>query len=626
MNISQWNYYDEVANKIAQRAKKRINAQPDWEKERAGLRKEFFNSVGLAKLPAWRDTTFIDKGTVQGDGFQIQKIAWQILPDCWNAAGIYRPDPMPAKQLPTVLYTSGHSGNGTYFSQTHAIMWARRGYVCMVFDTIEQGDNPGDHHGLCHNKRSDWVSMGYSGAAGELWNSMRALDILETLPGVDPAKIGVTGNSGGGAHSFFLAIADERIKAVASSCGIVRPEYVFSREHLVSHCDCMFYHNLYGRDPIEFAALIAPRPLLYCFGIEDYLFSVEQYKELFNGTREIYRQLGCEEKCQLFDYHGPHGYQPESVDRINEWFDEHLRGAAAPKQARASHEIPESQTSVFNGQPPETNLMAILPELLTPSGTIELPQKPSDWPTILEATKQTIKDNLLINFDQTTKLELKPLGNWLKTTTHFRKYKAQFGNNEIWLETLEPAKPSDKVVVAIANTHECARDVVVKLMDILNHTVVIMVPRFCGFNACTTQEKYLLRAGAYAGMTTFMLMLEDLLLTLPAIRQLPEVQGKETYLYGSEDAGVVALYQAILDDQISGAILKNIPESHAEGAYFLNVLKHLDIQHAMGLIAPRRVMLLNSEPSRWAKRLYARLECSENLTKEASVLAAFTKL
>lgn len=619
MNVSLWDYYQQAADKTAKRAFERIDQTRDWQALRPQLLREFLESAGLAQLPDYRSADFQDCGIVKGKGFKLQKIAWQILPDCWNSAGIYRPDPMPDECLPAILYVNGHSSNGTYFAQCHAIMWARRGYICMTFDTIEQNDNPGDHHGLYYGKRPDWVSMGYSAAGGELWNSIRALDILEKSPGVDSARIGATGNSGGGAHSYFLAAADERIKAVATSCGVVRQKYLIERQHLLSHCDCMLYHNLYGRDPVEFAALIAPRPLLFCFAIEDYLFSTEQYKELHSGARRIYSRFGCEDNCRLFDYHGPHGYQPESVTFINHWFDKQFKREGLPDLPLAELEIPEQQTSVFNGAPPPNNRLAQLPELLSQTGAVALPQTPADWPAIRSAACAGIRDGLTINFDKSIRMELRRLGEWLKGRATYRKYIASFGDNEIWVETLQRDQPAGRVFIAVAGAEENARNVLMRLSEISGDTIAVIVPRFCGFNACISQSDLLLRAGAYMGMTHFMLMLEDLQLIMPDVMQLPETTGRQSFIYGKGDAGIVALYHAALDEQISGIIMDSPTESHRQGAYFINILKHMDIKHAQGLAAPRRIGFVNSKPSAWARRLYARLDCPQNIIEGASL-------
>ena len=311
-------------------------------------------------------------------------MAYQILPDVWGAAHIYRPDPMPEGKLPAVLYVCGHIAIGTHGFQEHPIMWARKGYVCLIFDTIEQGDNPGDHHGIYDGKRLDWFSLGYTPAGGELWNSMRALDLLLSLPEVDEDRVGATGISGGGAHSLFLAVADERIKTVASVAGTDCVKTLVGHRHVWGHCDCMFPLNLYRRDASEFLALIAPRPLLLCFAREDSLYTPEGWRGMFEKVRKVYELYGEGEKCQLFEYPGPHAYSPEAVRVINDWFDRFVAGERKPKGELRGEERTEPETSVFHGAPTEVDRLDILPQLLARRGRVRLPEGPKDWLGIRE--------------------------------------------------------------------------------------------------------------------------------------------------------------------------------------------------------------------------------------------------
>ncbi|HSA39016.1 MAG TPA: acetylxylan esterase, partial [Mycobacterium sp.] len=146
-------------------------------------------------------------------------------------------DPLPAGRLPAVLYVCGHGHSGVLHYQAHGLQWARRGYACLIVDTTEQHDNPGEHHGLYYGLHDEWISLGYSGAGGELWNSLRGLDVLCALPEVDPARIGATGISGGGAHSLFVGLADDRVRAVATACGVALSPWTLAHRHLLNHCD-----------------------------------------------------------------------------------------------------------------------------------------------------------------------------------------------------------------------------------------------------------------------------------------------------------------------------------------------------------------------------------------------------
>ena len=104
--------------------------------------------------------------------------------------------------------------------------------------------------------------MGYTSAGVECWNAMRALDYLQTRPEIDSSRLGVTGRSGGGATSWWIAAADERIKAAVPVAGIsdlqahllegIEPR--LRKGVITGHCDCMYFINLYRWD---FTQLIA---------------------------------------------------------------------------------------------------------------------------------------------------------------------------------------------------------------------------------------------------------------------------------------------------------------------------------------------------------------------------------
>ena len=115
----------------------------------------------------------------------------------------------------------------------------------LVIDTVELGEIRGEHHGTYKGGRFWWWSRGYTPAGCEAWQGIRALDYLETRPEVDKTRFGVTGRSGGGAYSWWIAALDERIKCAAPTAGITT-----LRNHVVDgcvegHCDCMFMVNTY---------------------------------------------------------------------------------------------------------------------------------------------------------------------------------------------------------------------------------------------------------------------------------------------------------------------------------------------------------------------------------------------
>ncbi|GAF78114.1 unnamed protein product, partial [marine sediment metagenome] len=87
---------------------------------------------------------------------------------------------------------------------------AKRGYVTIAPDNVYSGEN-----------KSDPYKLGYkSGTMKAIWNHMRAVDLLQSLPEVDGERIGSIGFSLGGHSSVFLAAFDPRVKAVVTGAGL----------------------------------------------------------------------------------------------------------------------------------------------------------------------------------------------------------------------------------------------------------------------------------------------------------------------------------------------------------------------------------------------------------------------
>lgn len=616
MGMTLWDHQARLGRAIARRAADRAWTRADWEADRPTLFRQFMRSAGLDPLPTRCDLRLTAYGEFRGGGYRARRLAWQVLPDCWATGVLYLPDPLPPQKLPGVLYTCGHGLIGAYYYQAHAMLWARRGYACLIFDTIEQHDNPGDHHGTWSGKRYDWLSLGYSGATGELWNSMRALDVLAGAPEADPARLGVTGVSGGGALSFFLAIADDRVAAAATVCGITVPEQTIRDRHVHNHCDCMYVHNLYGRDTSEFAALVAPRPLLFSFAERDSLFSLDEYQAVYERTQRVYRLLGVAERCALHIHPAGHGYHPDSHAAIKQWFDRHVAGRAMPESPVPEIEQEERTISIFNGHAPSPNHLDLLPELLAPRGAFDLPRTAEEWPSIREAAKDAVRREVLALLDASPdRLEMAEVRASRSGKRPYLRYRGELGGMEVWAEALLPEGEPSQIVVGVAGPEETAADVTGVLGDFgVEAAIVGLEPRGSGYTSTTKFIRHLvLRAGAITGFTPTLMAIQDIEQALAYLRTLPWAAGKPLYLYGRGDAGIACIYHALFDERVRGVVVEDIPPSHADGAYLLNVLRVCDVEHALGLLAPRRVGVVGPtfHGHRWCNRVYQRLGQAE---------------
>ena len=610
MGKTLWQYVVSKAKSISEGALGGIETIEDWEKSRKKRREELLKSAGLYPLPTRTDLCLRRHGEFRGEGYRAVKVSYQILPECWGSGTVYYPDPLPEDRLPGVLYVSGHRAIGIHGYQQHGIMWAKRGYVALLFDTIEQHDNPGSHRGTYWGRRWDWISRGYTAAGGELLNSIRALDLLCSLPEVDPERIGATGISGGGAHSFYLAAADERIKAVASVAGVTSLGYTLSHRSFLHHCDCMYMQNPYFRDNADFGALIAPRPLLLCYATEDSLFSPEEYRLLYRKLRRIYDLYGASDNCQLLEYPGPHSYSREAIDAINRWFDAHVaREEHPPASLGPEGENPEDVVTVFNGRPPQPDRLDILPELLTMRGGVKLPSGPGDWSSARDEALSRLRERVFPTILDGEKLTVRMVGDWLAGESRYVKYSGSVAGMDVWIEVwIPPADPKD-AIVALANLQIDGQGLLGRLRERFPRVQIVTVePRGTGLEGGFVSGQ-VLRALSLVGLSTVTLWIHDLAEALDFLRSSGVLDGRRVYLYGAGDAAAACLYVAAFDESVDGAVLEGLPDSHLNGCYIPGILTVLDLKEAVGLLAPRPIGILGWPAPRcqWAQRLYERL-------------------
>jgi dienelactone hydrolase len=243
-------YLARIAGELESSFLGEVKSQEDWEKVRPRYKEEYFHMLGLWPLPAKSPLEATVTGTLEGDGYVVEMLHYQSRPKLYVTANLYRPTKVEkGARLPAVLYVCGHSGQGrngnkTAF-QSHGIWFARHGYVCLMLDTLQLGEIAGIHHGTYREGRWWWHSRGYTPAGVECLNGMRGIDYLTSRPDVDPQRIAVTGISGGGAATFWIAAADERAKVAVPVSGMADLASYVSNRVINGHCDCMFLYNTF---------------------------------------------------------------------------------------------------------------------------------------------------------------------------------------------------------------------------------------------------------------------------------------------------------------------------------------------------------------------------------------------
>jgi hypothetical protein len=213
------------------------------------------------------------------------------------------------------------------------------------------------------------LGRGYSPAAIEVLNGIRGLDLLAGRPEVDAGRLGVTGISGGGAMTWYIAAADERVKACSPACGTATlASHIYDRV-IDGHCDCMWWINTAKWDLADFGMLIAPRPLLIASASQDGIFPIHAIREVHSQLQKLYRTLDVTETLQLVETPGGHSYHERSRTAIFSWFLE---------TDTARMETEDTLRVYTAGSPASNRALTIQGELITlaPAPTLRLGGEP----------------------------------------------------------------------------------------------------------------------------------------------------------------------------------------------------------------------------------------------------------
>ena len=172
---------------------------------------------------------------------------------------------------------------------------AERGYVTLAPDYPNFGDY-----------KADAYAMGYASTTMKgIWNHMRAVDLLQSLPEVDAKRIGVIGHSLGGHNSLFLAAFDTRIRAIVTSCGFTSfAKYMkgdltgWSHKGYMPRIASEFGKDP-GRMPFDFPgvlAALAPRPVFINAPLNDSNFEVSGVRDCVAAAMPAYRIFHADDR------------------------------------------------------------------------------------------------------------------------------------------------------------------------------------------------------------------------------------------------------------------------------------------------------------------------------------------
>ncbi len=221
------------------------------------------------------------------------------------------------------------AGLGSNTDLQYALELAERGYVTLAPDYPNYGDY-----------KFDPYAHGYTSATMKgIWNHMRAVDLLQSLPEVAPERIGAIGHSLGGHNAIFVAVFDPRIKAVVSSCGFnAFPKYHGGDLAGWSHKGYMpRIAEVYGKDPkrmpfdfTELIAALAPRAVFVNAPVRDDNFPKSGVDDCIQAAAPVYALLGARENLVAVHPDCEHRFPPETRQAAYAFLDKALKVSGSP--------------------------------------------------------------------------------------------------------------------------------------------------------------------------------------------------------------------------------------------------------------------------------------------------------
>jgi dienelactone hydrolase len=286
-------------------------------------------------------------GTIDAGDFIIEKLVYQSLPGYYVPALVYRPR-RSSGPLPGVLSPCGHSASGkaekTY--QILHINLAQRGFVVLTYDPVGQGErsqfwDPGrarsrynlvcGEHAVLGNPL---YLLGTNLARYRIWDGMRGLDLLTSLPEVDAARIGCVGNSGGGTLSAYISALDSRVTVSAICCYVTtlrrRMANRIQEDPAADPEQDLFGFVSDGLDHAGLLALRVPKPTLLGTARFDF-FPIEGARKTFTEVRRLYELAGAPEALARVEAAERHGLTLPLRNAVYAWFHRWLAGAQAPQ-------------------------------------------------------------------------------------------------------------------------------------------------------------------------------------------------------------------------------------------------------------------------------------------------------
>lgn len=277
-------------------------------------------------------------GVIEREGYKVEKVIFESQPKFYVTASLYVPT-RGRGPFPAILFPLGHEEGAKAHDTWQQVLgsFAQKGYVALAWDQLGQGERVQMYDAdfgeskVRHSTTEHTILgiqcllTGDNLARYTIWDGIRALDYLLSRSEVDATRIGLTGNSGGGTHTSYLAALEDRIHVAAPSCFITSWTALLdtigpqdAEQNLVPWIGA-------GLDHGDFIYAFAPRPFLMLSAIRDF-FSISGARSTYREAQGVYKLMGVPDKVSMVEADDGHGYSKPRRLASYRWFGRWLKG------------------------------------------------------------------------------------------------------------------------------------------------------------------------------------------------------------------------------------------------------------------------------------------------------------
>jgi len=352
-----WLHYNNATNALYQhlsteayglleqrvQAVSKLQSLGDWKKRQDWIKKSLMNVMG--PFPERTPLNAKVVRTVEKGDYKVEHIVFESQPGFYVTSSLFLPTSTNRNnKAPAILYCSGHANDG-YRSKVYQhvmINLVRKGFIVFAFDPVGQGERL-EYFDSSTGKSSvggPTIEHSYPGTQAFIsgsslarymtWDGIRALDYLTTRKEVDVSRIGLTGRSGGGTQTAYIAAIDDRISASAPECFITNFTRLLQSEGPQDAEQNLSGEISSGLDEGDFLVVRAPKPTLMITTTRD-IFSIQGARETAKEVASIYKVYGAENNFGMVEDDAPHASTVKNREAMYAFFQKHLNNPGSSK-------------------------------------------------------------------------------------------------------------------------------------------------------------------------------------------------------------------------------------------------------------------------------------------------------